>query len=168
MIVEAGFGILIGVGIASAVFAYHSKENQTGVDSGLPAVKNIVSTSGVKPQKHSISEPVISFVECVKKNPRRFSTDKVVIKLFGRAEKYTITDKDTLEVYCVTFTDFGIPHKPWSSPHVRGYPKFLTEVEALHVLIEVKEVYEQRKERYKELKNQRERRRLTKIYKESV
>lgn len=39
MIVEAGFGILIGAGIASAVFACHNKNDQTGIDSELPSVK---------------------------------------------------------------------------------------------------------------------------------
>lgn len=43
-------------------------------DSGLPKVSNIPPMPKVKPPKpeKNISEPVISFIECVRNNPQRF------------------------------------------------------------------------------------------------
>lgn len=44
------------------------------VDSGLPKVQNPLPMPNVKPTKpeKDISEPVISFVECVRNDPKRF------------------------------------------------------------------------------------------------
>ena len=168
MIVEAGFGILIGVGIASAVFAYHNKDDRIGIDKGLPPVKTKVSMPEVKPSKDAISEPVISFVECVKKNPRRFMVEEV-----ARSYDYstfTLMDNKTIEMYSVSVYKYR-GFVPYGDPEVINfyhYPSFITESEMRFTYDKLISVYNERKERYEELKNQRERRRLTKIYKESV
>lgn len=168
MIVEAGFGILIGAGIASAVFACHNKNDQTGIDSELPPVKTKVPMPEVKPPKDSISEPVVSFVECVRKNPTRFMVEEV-----ARSYDYstfTLMDNKTIEMYSVSVYKYR-GFVPYGDPEVINfyhYPSFITENEMRFIYYELISVYNERKDRYRELKNQRERRRLTKIYKESV
>lgn len=158
MIVEAGFGILIGAGIASVVFAYHNKDDQTGIDNEHPPVKTKTPIPEVKLPNDTISEPVISFVECVRKNPKRF---KVTLEETDNTDsRWNIQDKLTKETHSILYVAF-------SKVGFFG-PSFTTNHEARYLFTEISKIYRGREKRYKELKNQRERRRLTKIYKESV
>lgn len=115
-----------------------------------------------KPE-NNISEPVISFVECVKKTPGRFSVYKYDL-YDGTA--YSITDRKTKEhwrmgaVSVILFGSYKLNSTDW-----------LTQDEKLYVIEELSAFYKKRQNRKvkldiirKERENTKERKRLMEVY----
>lgn len=118
-----------------------------------------------------ISEPVLSFVETFKRNPRRFSMS-VESPRIGGPDFYTLLDKFTKESFSAMvvlepdYDNYGYT-RDWIS-----YPTLLTKDEWEYVLESLSSYYTTRHLRLIELNlrrkinlEQRERNRLTEIYK---
>lgn len=118
-----------------------------------------------------ISEPVLSFVETFERNPRRFSVS-VESPRIGGPDFYTLLDKFTKESFSAMvilepdYGNYGYT-RDWIS-----YPTFLTKDEWEYVLESLSSYYTTRHLRLIELNlrrkinlEQRERNRLTEIYK---
>lgn len=121
----------------------------------------------------NISEPVLSFVETFKNNPRRFSISLEwhhpgVVSYFG----YTLKDKTAGEEFSASVSkgwDWGGGNyiETWYN-----YPSFLTKDEWEHILESLSCYYKERDARLAYLRaarvtlmRRRERNRLTEIYK---
>lgn len=159
---------------------YSQEEFNAHVDiNGLPPVDNILPMPEVKPCKpeKDISEPVLSFVECVRNNPKRFDVEEYQ----GRYSYYSTGDDDQHKAY--KLWDKSIK-KGWIIKGARYVDYhiwvveyfsdtfFLTEDEKKYIIKEVKEIMEYRKERkttLDKIRKQRrirdERNRLKEIYK---
>lgn len=153
--------------------------------NGLPSVDNILPMPKVKPCKpeKDISEPVLSFVECVRNNPKRFDVEEHQGGYFhystghgGEYKLYKLWDKSIKKGWKIKgarYVDYG----PWVVEYVPGARYFsdtffLTEDEKKYIIKEVKEIMEYRKERKTTLDKIRterrirdERNRLKEIYK---
>lgn len=108
-----------------------------------------------KEKPKDISEPVLSFVECVRQNPKRFQINVVIEDPF--CYLYSCFDKEK-----------GIIH--WMASY-KNKECFLTIDEKIYIRSELTKIYKsgpERKERYIKLKKMRkdrdERNRLKKIY----
>lgn len=152
---------------------------------GLPFVTNIVPMPKVKPCKADIdiSEPVISFVECVRNNPKRFEVNEFTGDYFYYTNQildpedyksYTLWDKVTKEGWSVQGSRYIGPILVYLSHTDRCYsnPSFLTTDERVYIIKEIKDIMEYRKVRKIKLdqirKDRRirdERNRLKEIYK---
>lgn len=124
--------------------------------------------------KTNISEPVISFVKAVKKNPKQFNIQKSGyfsdgVNFYGSDWiKYSVHDKvndktfigviikDTNIISCVPKLPDRVFQKsePW-----------LTDEEVLYVVKELEEFFKEKVERVKSKIEKRARERLTKLYK---
>lgn len=128
--------------------------------------------------KTNISEPVISFVNAIKKDPKRFVIKKELMDinlLFGGGTpyKYSVTDKVASKHFSCTVRE------RWESfytrPHVLsfGYKTYvytkpepwLTNEEVLYVVKELEDFFKEKVERVKSKIEKRARERLTKLYK---
>jgi hypothetical protein len=154
-------------------------------ENGLPYVKDIIPMPKVKPCKpeKDISEPVLSFVKCVRENPKRFIAES------SETSHYFLNNTDIEDYRAYKIYD-KVAKKGWyllgkyysNTWFVGGYPGeggplynnpfFLTEDEKAYVLKEVKLVMNYRGERKvrlerirKERRIRDERNRLKEIYK---
>lgn len=125
---------------------------------------DIVLTLGVIPEK-DIGEPVFSFVDCVKANPRRFSFERIDSVRLSCRQKYLITDKQTDEEWRVT-TDHRMSRKL-----VCKELQWLTDDEAYYLVTEIYNFFNKRRNRMIEIRNNRfertqvdERKRLIGVY----
>lgn len=152
---------------------------------GLPSVENIAPMPKVKPTKvdKDISEPVLSFVKCVRENPKRFIAES------SESAHYFLSNMN-IEDYCGYKIYDKIAKKGWyllgkyfsNAWFVHGYPGeggcfyndpfFLTQDEKAYILTEVKIIMNYRIERKYKLEQIRkdrrirdERSRLKEIYK---
>ena len=117
-----------------------------------------------------VSEPVVSFVECVKGNPKRF---KLKLTYDGNSI-YELTDTVTKQSWRLRESSLSFSLKYSSKDPARnyyGWPPFLTEDEKEHFLEHLKPHFEERSSRYvkiREERNQRasnkERQRLMTVY----
>ena len=125
--------------------------------------------------KTNISEPIISFVNAVKKDPKRFTINKVEEGYDGvsKACEYSIIDKKLDKSFscrlCV-FTDYehGINYNVTFIERkvVRGKSEpWLTNEEVLYVIKELEDFFKEKVERVKSKIEKRARERLTKLYK---
>lgn len=116
---------------------------------------------GVKP---NVSEPVISFVNAVKKNPKRFKITKSGGFSFGVFD-YSVFDKKTLGNFsCVIYSRKSV--YTGNSQHVFGKSEpWLTDEEVLYVVKELEDFFKEKVERVKAKIEKRARERLTKLYK---
>lgn len=115
---------------------------------------------------YDIREPVISFVESVAKNPKRFDVDCAVLQQYENQKYYSwwaIKDKKTNEY-------FGIGPHPFKKSLFTD-TSWLTEDEINYLLFQIENIYRNRVKRKEELTNKRkernankERERLMKIY----
>lgn len=128
--------------------------------------------------KTNISEPVISFVKAVKKDPKRFTIKKGAGENlgynFGTTYEYNVTDmlvnktffckvnerldyeheKDCFKITWVTRKTVRYKSEPW-----------LTDEEVLYVVKELEDFFKEKVERVKSKIEKRARERLTKLYK---
>lgn len=83
--------------------------NQNVDEDGLPRITETIPMPEVKPCKpeKDISEPVLSFVEVYKANPKRFRVKKEYFQEDGSYTfKYTIYDKEGNKTFSVCKTGF--------------------------------------------------------------
>lgn len=122
--------------------------------------------------KTNISEPVISFVNAVKKNPKRFIIKKGAyfedgVHFYGSDWiKYSVTDcvveKIFTSVVVKDTSAFG--HKSPDRIYGKSEP-WLTDEEVLYVVKELEDFFKEKVERVKSKIEKRARERLTKLYK---
>ena len=114
--------------------------------------------------KTNISEPVISFVKAVKKDPKRFNITKSAGLSFGVFD-YSVSDRKTLGNFsCKIY--FRDSVYTGNSQHVFGKSEpWLTDAEVLYVVKELEEFFKEKVERVKGKIEKRARERLTKLYK---
>ena len=110
-----------------------------------------------------ISEPIISFVNTFKENPKRFTYVEYEGYVCSLHTDYRVlTDTFTGEVFKIAESHYG-----WS---IRNSEIKLTADEIDYIDREIMKPYRKRKNRYHRIVNERkelqERRRLTKIYKQ--
>jgi len=129
--------------------------------------------------KPNISEPVISFVNAIKKDPKRFVVKKEYMKIdfpiynSGTPYRYSVTDRVANKYFSCTVREI------WESSCSRtyaisfGYNKYvyskpepwLTDEEVLYVVNELEAFFKDKVERVKGKIEKRARERLTKLYK---
>lgn len=113
--------------------------------------------------KTNISEPVISFVKAVKKDPKRFKITKSVVS-FGVFD-YSVSDKKTLGNFSCAIC-FHDSVYTGSRQYVFGKSEpWLTDEEVLYVVKELEGFFKGKVERVKGKVEKRARERLTKLYK---
>lgn len=164
------------------------KTDQLSKDIGkviLPSVENLLPMSEIKPPKpeKDISEPVLSFVECVRANRKRFVLDSSTS--IGRDttwrphsnKAYRVYDKKfdrgwiiVGEVYSYS-NSMGWYHE-WEEEPYFEQPEFLTGDEKFYLIRELNLIADGWKDRkeiyYKQRHNRRlrdERNRLKELYK---
>lgn len=111
----------------------------------------------------NISEPIFSFVECVRNNPKRFTVINGEIVQGSRVAKKTLLDKKTGQRFeYAAYYSFEIRYT---------YPKYLTKDEFEYIKDEVTSIFTARRDRLNELKeirkqraNKLERQKLMDIY----
>lgn len=124
---------------------------------------------GVKP---NVSEPVISFVNAVKKNSKRFVIKKGAyfedgVHFYGSDWiKYSVTDCVAEKIFTsVVIKDTGaFGHKSPDRIYGKSEP-WLTDEEVLYVVNELESFFKDKVERVKVRIEKRARERLTKLYK---
>lgn len=138
-------GIFVGLVIA-AIFC-EMKDRKTKKEK----------VSLIEQSKKNISEPVLSFVETVKENPKRFKLTSAAV---GRYVDFKLVDRYTKESW------YGVRRFSTEDDPRRnvGYPKWMNEDEIDYVYEELKVIFNHRSSTLKQLRNQRERKRLMKIY----
>lgn len=126
---------------------------------------DIVLTPVVNVRKRDIGEPVISFVQCVKSNPKRFNFERIDNVRMSCRRKYMITDKQTGEQWWVT-TDYRMNRKL-----VCKELQWLTDDEANYLDTEIYDFFNKRCQRFVEIRKIRfertqvnERKRLMGVY----
>lgn len=153
--------------------------------NGLPIVRNLVPMPKVKlckPEK-DISEPVLSFVECVRSNPKRFEVESDISTWFytsyaepRECAAYKLWDKSTKEGWYLRGKHHYSPNffytTNWNTSRIYKDPSFLTLDEKEYILKEVSSIMEyriERKNKLEEIRKDRrirnERNRLKEIYK---
>lgn len=122
----------------------------------------------------NISEPVISFVKAVKKNPKQFTIQKSGyfsdgVNFYGsKWIKYSVQDKVNDKTFIgVVIKDTGIiSYIPKTPDRVFQKPEpWLTDEEVLYVVKELEDFFKDKVERVKAKIEKRARERLTKLYK---
>lgn len=104
----------------------------------------------------NIAEPVISFVECFKKNPRRFELSQLKHYCNG----YKLKDKFINKEFTVFLSNLS------DKKFFSGAGFELTEDEKEYIFGSIKSYYAERRDRYLEIKGQRSRKKLYEIYKQ--
>jgi len=89
-----------------------------------------------------ISEPVLSFVECVKNNRKRFILHTRYFD--GCWYKLTLYDRITADLWSLVldrseYRRFDVTYR---KPYVASKPEFITDEEAWYIFWELKKVYE--------------------------
>lgn len=136
---------------------------------------------GVKGSPVNISEPVLSFVETVRKYPERFLTTKGYIRICYHTMEpqysYRLWDKKTGEWWYTGFSEnitfSGTEKQNKLRNKKQSSHSWLTEDEMTYLVKEITSIYEARKDRVEKLKalrkqrrDKQERSRLMKIYAE--
>lgn len=123
-----------------------------------------------------VSEPVISFVETVRKSPQRFFTWQGLksFSYISREAAYYIWDKKTGEWWdtnCNFPPSISISHHVYKKNAYRSDHSWLTEYEMKYLIAEITAIYKSRQDRVKKLEDIRkqrrdraERNRLIKLY----
>jgi hypothetical protein len=129
--------------------------------------------------KTNISEPVVSFVNAIKKDPKRFVVKKEYMGInfpvcSGTSYRYSVTDKLANKHFSCTVRERYEPSYTISPYEVSfGYKKYvyskpepwLTDEEVLYVVNELEKFFKDKVERVKAKIEKRARERLTKLYK---
>lgn len=125
--------------------------------------------------KTNISEPVISFVNAIKKDPKRFILTKAAQEYNGVSMpySYSVTDKKfdksfSCQINEIHDHEFGENFKvsivTRKSIRARSEP-WLTDEEVLYIVNELEKFFKDKVERVKAKIEKRARERLTKLYK---
>jgi len=127
-----------------------------------------ISLYNYAPRPKDISEPVYSFVECVRNNPKRFIVEcreNSGVNIEDFYQTFSVEDKNTQEQWSTMMAGF-------SALSVMSKPDFLTYDEVVYVVAELKAIYQGRDAKKRSiLKNRanraydKERKRLMEIYK---
>lgn len=132
----------------------------------LPSEDSIPKMPKVEPPKKlDISEPVLSFVQTVKDNPRRF-------KVSCQKNIYTLHDNVEKLSWCATIVDYDWDIRTRSlQPVLYKFPKFLTQDEISFIDKELRAIFQARAIKLIDLKGirkervlQKERQKLIDIY----
>lgn len=142
---------------------------------GLPSVENIVPMPKVKPPKvdRDISEPVLSFVKCVRENPKRFVvksdyeyfgfrvTNNLVIRSTD-PERYhfCLEDKVTKESWTLCKEVLLSFYDGFKETNHTYNPEWLTEDEKEYLITSVKTIFHDRRDRKEKLEYIRKQRRI--------
>lgn len=126
---------------------------------------DIILTPVVNVRKRDIGEPVLSFVQCVKENPKRFSFERIDTVRMSFRQTYMVKDEKTGEEWRVA-TDHRMSRK-LSCKELQ----WLTDDEAHYLVTELCNFYTKRSHRMAEIRNIRlertqitERKRLMGVY----
>lgn len=119
----------------------------------------------------SISEPVTSFIKCFNQNPRRFKMVKVkdanTRNSYYSSSRFTFTDTKTAESWNITYRPYySMPHIENTTWLTNDERELLNEVLMNHYLGRSIKLDKLRKDKA-HAKIDKERARLTKIYKEN-
>lgn len=109
----------------------------------------------------NIAEPVISFIECFKKNPKRFKLSylkKDDVQYYCNG--YKLKDKFINKEFAVFLSNFS------DKKFFSGAGFELTEDEKEYIFGSIESYYAERRDRYLEIKGQRNRKKLYEIYKQ--
>lgn len=132
----------------------------------------------VKPEQavvevKDISEPVVSFIECMKENPKRFKYKKEMsLSIVGNTVYHTLCDFATKQEWTL-YVQYYSYMQSVSHPHKTcfGWPEFLTEDEKEYLYDKISGILNERHDRKLTLKKQRkerdankERQRLMTVY----
>lgn len=142
-----------------------SQEEFNSEINDLPEVTCSVAMPKVKPCKNEtdISEPVISFIECVRKNPKRFSVKFDYTAFLCMSSTCKIKDSLTENEFSITIIH-GCSRDLYVQRNVKSL--ILTDKELEYAYLEIKGIYEQRVKRLSKMKDYRERRKLTALYRD--
>ena len=126
---------------------------------------DIILTPVISFTKPDIGEPVLSFVQCVKENPRRFIFERLNTFRMASRQNYMVKDKQTGEEWRVA-TDHRMSRK-LSCKELQ----WLTDDEAYYLVTEIYDFFNKRRQRFIEIRNIRferiqvtERQRLMGVY----
>lgn len=156
-------------------------------EHGLPYEKDIIPMPKVKPCKpeKDISEPVLSFIKCVRENPKRFvvksdyeyfglkiSNSLVIRSTEPERYHFCLEDKVTKESWTLC-KDIVLSFYSGFKESKHTYnPEWLTEDEKEYLITSIKTIFHHRrnrKEKLQDIRKQRrirdERNRLKEIYK---
>lgn len=122
-----------------------------------------------KVKNSGVSEPVISFVSSVKKDPKRFIISKQPNPYFSsyiEINGYTIKDRVNGKTFNTTVVKHKASYGQEESYMVNSKPEpWLTDEEVLYVVNELEKSFKYKVERVKAKIEKRARERLTKLYK---
>jgi hypothetical protein len=150
--------------------------NQNVDENGLPRLTETLPMPEVKPCKpeKGVSEPVLSFVNAVKKDPKRFLVKKGPhfddgIHFYGSDWiKYGVVDSVAKKTFSCTIikdtTSYGYGANSPDRVFEKSEP-WLTDEEVLYVINELEYFFKEKVERVKSKIEKRARERLTKLYK---
>lgn len=155
--------------------------------NGLPPVSISIPMPKVKPPKadKNISEPVLSFVKCVQENPKRFVVT-FDFEYYGysfvenhmikddkpKTYHYSLLDTKTKESWSLFDGSFTACYSKVIDRKHTHNPEWLTEDEKEYLIVSIKALFHNRKDRKtkleqirKERRIRNERNRLKEIYK---
>lgn len=119
-------------------------------------------------QNKDISEPVYSFIECVRNNPKRFVESSDYSKIDINIKNYRIKDNQTKESWEISI------YRTYSEEfsYVMDKPSFISNNEAMYLVEQIRSIYQNKLKRKnyvlqkrKERLTKKERQRLMEIYK---
>lgn len=117
--------------------------------------------------KTNISEPVISFVNAVKKDPKRFKINKESTLGFHTdgITDYSVYDTATARTFYCTIHVYSSVYTGIKKYVYGKSEPWLTDEEVLYVVKELEDFFKDKVERVKKKIEKRARERLTKLYK---
>lgn len=141
-----------------------------GKEEGVP-LDDKVYMPPVETKENGVSEPVLSFVECVRENPKRFDVDSIVSDTYcsyydkGSSidyRLYRIWDKQVKRGWLLRGERFLSPFEFYNPSEKRFYEDtfFLTNEEKLFVVEEITKIMGYRKGRKERLEQIRHERRV--------
>ena len=141
--------------------------NQNVDENGLPRLTEVIPMPKVKPCKteKNISEPVLSFIEVYKANPKRFKVKRKVSCADGSISyDYSLLDTGSSKLFTLSKSYYymSVAEKCWETGLNTGWATQDEIQEVFDVVLE------ERNSRYKALKDKKhslQRERLTKLYK---
>lgn len=130
----------------------------------MPNVETCKDSNAELLVKSVICEPILSFVECVRNNPKRFLTKSIDEEFFSIYDKvaFEITDKVTGEYFALKMCRYTMPRMPFMD--ISENIKAFTPDELEYACNEIEKIYLKRISRLRKLRSIRARRRLTKVY----
>lgn len=144
------------------IWPFKKKEKIQTDPYGLPYITNTVPMPKVKSQKN-VSEPVISFVDCFKSNPKRF---KIKTNPLDNSISISyIEDRVTKDIWTFCIQKQFIGYESYLYVLLTPTIPWLTKEEQNYLYKNISSYYQERKDRVAAYKENKERKRITAIYK---